>query len=178
VERFTKNNDFFPFLTNLIFILGLIFLDFLLFNFYFRKRQRKIYILIRRKGNIFQIPNIIIKKAGWYEMENYDHCNGVIHVVEKGDTLYKLSKHYKCNLCDIITANPYVNVYNMQEGEEICIPIEQEGSGDGKMHYTVKKGDTFESVFMYFGVGPQELFENNKNLYQVVLPEELELVVD
>lgn len=72
-------------------------------------------------------------------MENYDHCNGVIHVVEKGDTLYKLSKHYKCNLCDIITANPYVNVYNMQEGEEICIPIEQEGSGDGKMHYTVKK---------------------------------------
>ena len=111
-------------------------------------------------------------------MENYDHCNGVIHVVEKGDTLYKLSKHYKCNICDIITANPYVNVYNMQEGEEICIPIEQEGSGDGKMHYTVKKGDTFESVFMYFGVGPQELFENNKNLYQVVLPEGLELVVD
>ena len=111
-------------------------------------------------------------------MENYDHCNGVIHVVEKGDTLYKLSKHYKCNLSDIITANPYVNVYNMQEGEEICIPIEQEGSGDGKMHYTVKKGDTFESVFMYFGVGPQELFENNKNLYQVVLPEGLELVVD
>ena len=46
-------------------------------------------------------------------MENYDHCNGVIHVVEKGDTLYKLSKHYKCNLCDIITANPYVNVYNI-----------------------------------------------------------------
>ncbi|EDO59227.1 hypothetical protein CLOL250_00286 [Clostridium sp. L2-50] len=38
MERFTKNNDFFPFLTNLIFILGLIFLDFLLFNFYFRKR--------------------------------------------------------------------------------------------------------------------------------------------
>ena len=62
MERFTKNNDFFPFLTNLIFILGLIFLDFLIFNFYFRKGQRKIYILIRRKGNIFQISNIIIKK--------------------------------------------------------------------------------------------------------------------
>lgn len=111
-------------------------------------------------------------------MENYDHCNGVIHVVEKGDTLYKLSKHYKCNLCDIITANPYVNVYNMQEGEEICIPIEQEGSGDGKMHYTVKKEILLNLYSCILVFTPQELFENNKNLYQVVLPEGLELVVD
>lgn len=72
----------------------------------------------KKKREHFSDPEYNNKKAGWYEMENYDHCNGVIHVVEKGDTLYKLSKHYKCNLCDIITANPYVNVYNMQEGEE------------------------------------------------------------
>ena len=26
------------------------------------------------------------------------------------------------------------------------IPIEQEGSGDGKMHYTVKKGDTLAII--------------------------------
>lgn len=97
-------------------------------------------------------------------MENFDTCNGVIHVVEKGDTLYKLSKLYKCNLCDIITANPYVNVYNMQVGEEICIPVQPQEPEN--MSYVVKEGDTFEDVFRYFGVGPKELFENNKGLNQ------------
>lgn len=108
-------------------------------------------------------------------MENFDTCNGVIHVVEKGDTLYKLSKLYKCNLCDIITANPYVNVYNMQVGEEICIPVQPQEPET--MSYVVKEGDTFEDVFMYFGVGPKELFENNKGLNQVMLPVGLELFI-
>lgn len=110
-------------------------------------------------------------------MENFDQCNGMIHVVEKGDTLYKLSKQYKCNLCDIITANPYVNVYNMQAGEEICIPVEPEEPDTGIANYTVKEGDTFEDVFMYFGVGPKELFENNKGLNRIALPAGMELVI-
>ena len=44
---------------------------------------------------------------------NFDTCNGVIHVVKKGDTLYKLSKIYKVKLSEIISANPYINVYNI-----------------------------------------------------------------
>ena len=49
---------------------------------------------------------------------NFDTCNGVIHVVKRGDTLYKLSRIYKVKLSDIISANPYINVYNMQPGDE------------------------------------------------------------
>ena len=37
---------------------------------------------------------------------NFDTCNGVIHVVKRGDTLYKLSRIYKVKLSDIISANP------------------------------------------------------------------------
>ena len=40
---------------------------------------------------------------------NFDTCNGVIHVVKRGDTLYKLSRIYKVKLSDIISANPYIN---------------------------------------------------------------------
>ena len=54
---------------------------------------------------------------------NFDTCNGVIHVVKRGDTLYKLSRIYKVKLSDIISANPYINVYNMQPGDEVCIPV-------------------------------------------------------
>lgn len=50
------------------------------------------------------------------------HCQGKIHVIEQGDTLYKLSRLYDVKLIDIMRLNPYVNVYNLQIGDEICIP--------------------------------------------------------
>ncbi|MBQ8185153.1 MAG: LysM peptidoglycan-binding domain-containing protein [Lachnospiraceae bacterium] len=49
-------------------------------------------------------------------------CRGFLHVVEDGDTLYWLSKRYEVPLSSILLANPYVNVYNLQKGDEICIP--------------------------------------------------------
>jgi len=49
-------------------------------------------------------------------------CPGFIHVIKKGDTLYKLGKKYNVKVSAIIFANPYVNVYNLQIGDEICIP--------------------------------------------------------
>ena len=33
---------------------------------------------------------------------NFDTCNGVIHVLKRGDTLYKLSRIYEVKLSDII----------------------------------------------------------------------------
>lgn len=49
-------------------------------------------------------------------------CSGIIHVVQRGDTLYKISRQYEVNLASIMAANPYANVYNLQPGDEICIP--------------------------------------------------------
>ena len=52
-----------------------------------------------------------------------DHCRGLVHVVEKGDTLYLLGKRYHVKVSELMFANPYVNVYNLQVGEELCIPV-------------------------------------------------------
>ena len=49
-------------------------------------------------------------------------CNGRIYVVKKGDSLYKIAKENGVTVNELMKANPYVNVYNMQIGEEICIP--------------------------------------------------------
>lgn len=46
---------------------------------------------------------------------------GVIHVVKKGDTLYLLSKKYQISIASIIYANPYMDVFNLQVGDEIRI---------------------------------------------------------
>ena len=55
-------------------------------------------------------------------MENSGMCTGFIHTVEKGDTLYLLGKKYEVTVSALIYANPYIDVYNMQIGDEICIP--------------------------------------------------------
>ena len=53
---------------------------------------------------------------------NYDYCNGKIHTIQTGDTLYKISGMYRVPLVLILRANPYVDIYNLQVGEKLCIP--------------------------------------------------------
>ena len=54
---------------------------------------------------------------------NRHYCNGMVHVIKQGETLYQLSRKYRVPLAMILRANPYVDVYNLQVGQEICIPV-------------------------------------------------------
>ena len=49
-------------------------------------------------------------------------CQGIIHVIQKGDTLYNLGKLYHVSVGQLIFANPFVENYNLQIGDELCIP--------------------------------------------------------
>jgi LysM repeat protein len=49
-------------------------------------------------------------------------CRGIIHVIQKGDTLYQLGKKYHVSVGQLMFANPFVDVYNLQIGDELCIP--------------------------------------------------------
>lgn len=57
-------------------------------------------------------------------VKKYDYCNGIVHSVKQGDTLYTLSRQYDIPLALLLRANPYVDIYNMQVGDEICIPFD------------------------------------------------------
>ncbi len=49
-------------------------------------------------------------------------CGGTIHVIQQGDTLYLLGKKYHVSVGQLIFANPFVDIYNLQIGDELCIP--------------------------------------------------------
>lgn len=49
-------------------------------------------------------------------------CNGIVHTIKKGDTLYQLSRYYNVTINEIMRANANMNVYNLQVGDQICIP--------------------------------------------------------
>ncbi len=60
---------------------------------------------------------------------NKRYCNGMVHVIKQGETLYQLSRRYRVPLALILRANPYVDVYNLQPGQEICIPVVRSFNG-------------------------------------------------
>ena len=56
-------------------------------------------------------------------MDNAKTCRfGFIHVIEQGDTLYKLGKRYGVTVSDIMFDNPCLNLYYLQIVDELCIP--------------------------------------------------------
>ena len=55
-------------------------------------------------------------------MAQINKCIGFTHTIEKGDTLYLLGKKYKVRVSALIFANPYLYIYNLQVGDQICIP--------------------------------------------------------
>lgn len=56
---------------------------------------------------------------------NYEYCDGVTHTIKQGDTLYEISRKYNVALALLLRANPYVDVFNLQVGDTICIPTSQ-----------------------------------------------------
>lgn len=58
-------------------------------------------------------------------------CRGIIHIIQKGDTLYLLSKKYHVSVTKIMYANPYVDIYNLTIGDELCIPVSLRKPMDG-----------------------------------------------
>ena len=75
--------------------------------------------------NIKQIAHYDIDDNESYDIEAYipaavKRC--VVHVIQKGDTLYGLARKYDVQIFDIMRLNPYLNVYNLQIGDEVCIP--------------------------------------------------------
>lgn len=72
-------------------------------------------------------------------------CRGIVHVVEQGDTLYNLGKRYHVSVAQIMFANPYVDVYNLQIGAELCIPVSiqpRERENQGEMNAGMRGENT------------------------------------
>lgn len=56
---------------------------------------------------------------------NYDTCDGMTYTIKQGDTLYGISRKYDVPLAMILNANPYADVYRLNVGDTICIPMKK-----------------------------------------------------
>lgn len=97
-------------------------------------------------------------------------CRGYVHVVKAGETLYKLARQYDVKLFDIMRLNPYVNVYNLQIGDEICIPS---APARPEKTYVVNEGDTIQRVMQALNTDFDTLARWNPVLKDIELPQGL-----
>lgn len=93
---------------------------------------------------------------------NYSFCNGIVYTVNSGDSLYNISEMFSVPLEVLLEANPYADVYNLQVGDTICIPMAGLSEMVGLINYTVKEGDTIIDVLNRFHIDFDELMEYNR----------------
>ena len=79
------------------------------------------------------------------------------HLVEKGDTLWGLSRKYKVPLKSIAQANKIKLTKRLQIGEKLLIP----GTTTGDAWYFVKAGDTYSSIALRYNLDWQDLQQAN-----------------
>lgn len=53
---------------------------------------------------------------------NFEYCDGYTYTIKKGDTLYEISRSHKVPLALLLRSNPFVDVFNLQVGDTLCIP--------------------------------------------------------
>ena len=89
--------------------------------------------------------------------------------VEKGDTLYSISRRYDMSLEELIEANNLSSPNSLQVGQTLKLPTSK--------HYVVKKGDTLYKISREYGVDVATLAKVNnlKAPYSLKIGQKLQL---
>lgn len=118
--------------------------------------------------------------------------NVLVHEVQKGQTLYAISKIYGIGTGDILTINPDIKK-GLKEGQLIRIPIPKlkekdssdvEGNQDNLLRHRVKTKETLYSLSKYYGVTIESIVEANDSLpeglkvgQEIVIPMEAASII-
>jgi LysM repeat protein len=84
------------------------------------------------------------------------------YVIKQGDSLYKISREYNVSINDLMNANPLINVYRLQVGEVICIPVSiPQNNYTNFTTYLIEEEDTLGSILDKNGINLADLMEFN-----------------
>lgn len=98
-------------------------------------------------------------------------CKGIIHAVRKGDTLYKISRIYGVTVEQLMDANEDAEIYNLQIGMKLCVPIADRPRPDMGRPYTITAQDTLNSILKMFNLTFEEFEKLNPQIMPIELPE-------
>lgn len=104
-------------------------------------------------------------------MEEKNQCKGIIYQVKSGDTLYKVAKMHGIKVRDLMLANPYVNVYQLQIGDELCVPVFAPVQQGNVKPYRVGRNETLGMIMKKTDMSCEDLIKMNNNLLNLPIKE-------
>lgn len=84
-------------------------------------------------------------------------CDGIVHTIRRGDTLYLLSRQYNVSVNDIMNANRNVNIYNLRIGDQLCIPVRRASNNNPTINDI--REEIIEEIFENVNVSSNETEE-------------------
>ncbi|WFR59838.1 LysM peptidoglycan-binding domain-containing protein [Anaerocolumna sp. AGMB13025] len=95
---------------------------------------------------------------------NYSEFSCMIYNIKQGDTLYNISRTYNVPIALILRANPYVDIYNLQVGDELCIPVMNPSAWNNAVTYVIQDEAALQAVLDQYGIDLEDVLEfNNLN---------------
>ena len=90
----------------------------------------------------------------------------VIHIIEKGDTLYSISKKYNTPVDSILKKNNLSDPSKIKIGQKLIIPAASSAKNDKKTNseeltHVIQKGDTLYALAKKFGVKFSDILKLN-----------------
>ncbi|MDH7484787.1 MAG: LysM peptidoglycan-binding domain-containing protein [Anaerolineae bacterium] len=86
-------------------------------------------------------------------------AQGVVHIVQPGETLYAIAQRYGVSPGAIVSANGLLNANIIYVGQRLTIPLGTPAPG-GRVHI-VQRGETLYSIARRYGVEPQAIINAN-----------------
>lgn len=114
--------------------------------------------------------------------ENRMTCNGQMHTIKEGDTLYKISRMHDVPLGELLEANRNINIYNLQVGDKICVPKKKENTvlpnnmSNKWFVYIVKDDDTLDKILKDFNMDLQQFYDANSQNKVMLKPGSIVIV--
>jgi murein DD-endopeptidase MepM/ murein hydrolase activator NlpD len=84
-----------------------------------------------------------------------------IHVVQRGETLYRIAVEYGVTIGDLARINAIVNAGNIQVGQRLLVPTGDEAAPALPQTHVVQPGETLRSIADFYSLSVTQLAEIN-----------------
>lgn len=115
------------------------------------------------KGHEIKVPRGTADAVSEYiETLSTRKPKGATHIVEKGETLYRIAKANSLSVKEIKNANRMKEDEDISIGQELIIPkAAKKEKEPGKHTHIVAKGETLKAISRHYGVSMDDLIDAN-----------------
>ena len=87
--------------------------------------------------------------------------NVTVHVVQRGETLYRIAQHYNLTVEVIASFNNIADPTNIQVGQRLLIPLSGSSQPEVPLTHVIQAGETLKSIAMLYGLTVEDLASRN-----------------